>query len=231
MALGNRTGKRRWDEYGAYLFDIDGTLLSCADAVHYFAFCEALRLLSGRALTLDGVTAHGNTDVGILRDALALAKVPEAEWRPRLAQAQAGMSSFVEQRRDDLCITVLPGVIDVLTHLRQRHAVLGVATGNLERIGRAKLSRVGLLKYFDFGGFSDIREFRRDVFQDAFARARELAGEQAETCVIGDTPQDIRAARWNGLDIIAVATGIYSFGQLHAEAPDWCLHSLEELPR
>ncbi len=35
-------GARRWDAYDAYLFDIDGTLMNCTDAVHYFAFCEAL---------------------------------------------------------------------------------------------------------------------------------------------------------------------------------------------
>ena len=64
---------RSWDAFDAYLFDIDGTLINCKDAVHYFAFCAALKSLSGRNLNLDGVTAHGNTDVGILRDALMLA--------------------------------------------------------------------------------------------------------------------------------------------------------------
>ena len=61
---------RAWDEYDVYLFDIDGTLLECRDAVHYFAFCAVLDSLAGRPLTLEGVTAHGNTDIGILRDAL-----------------------------------------------------------------------------------------------------------------------------------------------------------------
>ena len=51
-------------------FDIDGTLLHCTDAVHYFAFCEALKSVAGQSMTLEGVTAHGNVDTGILRDAL-----------------------------------------------------------------------------------------------------------------------------------------------------------------
>ena len=53
-----------WDAYDAYLFDIDGTLLNATDAVHYFAFCEALTLLAGRPINLDGVNAHGNVDNG-----------------------------------------------------------------------------------------------------------------------------------------------------------------------
>lgn len=220
---------RAWNTYDVYLFDIDGTLLHCTDAVHYFAFCEALESLSGRPLNLDGVTAHGNTDTGILRDALALAKVPEAQWRPKIRETQAAICRFVKERKSDLCITVLPGVISVLDHLRSRGAVLGVATGNLTGIGELKLKHGGLLERFDFGGYSDAYEFRHDVFQGALEKARTMAGAEASVCVLGDTPEDIRAARANGLDVIAVATGIFSFEELTAERPDRCLRSLEEL--
>ncbi len=221
--------KCAWDRYDAYLFDIDGTLLNCSDAVHYFAFCEVLGSLAGRPLNLDGVVAHGNTDIGILRDALQLAGVSEEQWRPRLNETRARMGRFVEERAADLCVTVLPAVVTVLDHLRARGAVLGVATGNLEQIGRLKLARCGLLERFDFGGFSDLYEFRCDVFRGAVDKVPALAGAAARICVFGDTPDDVRAARANRLDVIAVATGIYSYEQLQAEKPDRCLHSLEEL--
>ena len=218
-----------WDDYDAYLFDIDGTLLQCTDAVHYFAFCEALTSVAGRSLNLDGVVAHGNVDVGILRDAFQLAQVPEERWRPRLAEIRSSMCDFVQQHTAELCIRVLPLVREVLAHLRGRGAVLGVATGNLERIGEAKLSHCGLLPCFDFGGYSDAYEFRRDVFRGSLAKARALAGEQASVCVVGDTPEDIRAAHSNELPVIAVATGIYSYQDLLTEAPEWCVGSFEEL--
>ena len=224
-----RSARRPWDDYDAYLFDIDGTLLNCSDAVHYFAFCDALSALAGRPLNLDGVTAHGNTDVGILRDALRLANVPEEQWRPRLGETRTAMGRFVEKRAEEFCIAVLPGVERALDHLRSRGALLGVATGNLERIGRLKLAHCGLLERFDFGGFSDGYEYRSDVFRGALDKAYELAGPKASVCVFGDTPEDVRAARANGLDIIAIASGIYSYDALQAEAPDLCLHSLQEL--
>ena len=126
---------RVWDTYDAYLFDIDGTLLQCTDAVHYFGFCDALTRVAGRPLNLDGVVAQGNVDPGILRDALVLAGVPEEQWRPQMAAMCEGMSRFVEERRGDLCVEVLPGVVAVLEHLRQKNAKVGVGTGNLERIG------------------------------------------------------------------------------------------------
>ena len=221
--------RRAWDGYDAYLFDIDGTLLHCADAVHYFAFCDAVSRLSGRPGNLDGVTAHGNTDVGILRDALQLAGIPDERWRPRLQEIRAEMCRFVADRAADLCVAVLPSVHRVLHHLRARGAVLGVATGNLEEIGRLKLGRCGLLDLFDFGGYSDAFEFRTDVFRGALEKARELAGTDAQVCVVGDTPEDVRSAKANQLDVIAVATGIYSFEQLQLEDPDRCVHSLADL--
>ena len=225
-----RTGLTRpWDAFDAYLFDIDGTLIHCEDTVHYFAFCEALQGISGRALTLEGVIAHGNTDVGILRDALTLAGVPESAWRHRLPEIRATMCRYVAERQQELCPTVLPDVREVLQHLRSREAILGIATGNLEGIGRAKLQRAGLLALFHFGGFSDHFEFRVDVLRAAAATARALTREDAAICMIGDTPADITAARENGLSVIAVATGIHSYDQLATEAPDLCLRSLEEL--
>ena len=227
--ISEETSPRAWDAYDAYLFDIDGTLLHCTDAVHYFAFCEALESLAGRPLNLDGVTAHGNTDIGILRDALKLANVPETHWRPKIGETQAAMCRFVDERQNDICVTVLPGVVAVLDHLRSRGAVLGVATGNLASIGELKLTHGGLLDRFDFGGYSDAYEFRHDVFKGALKKARALVGAEGSVCVFGDTPEDIRAARANGLDVIAVATGIFSFEELTAEMPDRCLRSLEEL--
>src|SRR6266567_2000995 len=99
---------REWDSFDAYLFDIDGTLLNCSDAVHYSAFCKMLENVAGRPLTLQGVTAHGNTDVGILRDAFVLARVDEARWRPRLAGMKDALCRYVEERQKEVCVTVMP---------------------------------------------------------------------------------------------------------------------------
>ena len=219
---------RPWDSFDAYLFDIDGTLIECTDATHYFAFCETLKTLSGRDVNLDGVVAHGNTDVGILRDALKLANVPE-EWRHRLPEALASMGSFVEARKAELCATVLPHVRDVLEHLRRRGAKLGVATGNLEQIGKLKLQHAGLLDYFDFAGWSDEYEYRADVFRAAVKKARDLYGHEATLCVLGDTPTDITAAHDVGLPVIAVATGIFSVERLIEEKPELCIPSFEAI--
>lgn len=206
---------RAWDAFDAYLFDIDGTLLHCRDAVHYFGFCEVLTKLAGKPVNLDGVVAHGNVDPGIIRDAMARAGVADTVWRPHLSQLCGELASYVEQHRDEFRIEVLPGVPRVLQHLRQQGRVLGVATGNLERIGWTKLDVCGLRQEFSFGGFSDSYEYRGPMITGAVEKARSLAGAGARVCVVGDTPSDIRAAREAGVEVIAVATGIYPQAELH----------------
>lgn len=220
---------RPWDAFDAYLFDIDGTLLECKDLVHYSAFCEVLGSIAGRPLTLEGVVAHGNTDIGILRDALKRAGVSDDRWRPNIDSIRQAVSDFVQAHEANLCVHVLPYVHEVLEHLRLTKRVLGVATGNLQSIGTLKLKRAGLLDYFSFGGWSDAFECRGDVFREAVRTAKTVAGAGASICVIGDTPADIQAARQNRLPVIAVATGIYTADRLSAELPDICLHSLGDL--
>lgn len=227
--IGVDGGNRAWDSFDVYLFDIDGTLLQCTDAVHYFAFCNVLESIVGHPMSLDGVVAHGNTDVGIVRDALRLAGLDDDDWRPKLPKIKQGMREYVQARQEEMCVSVLPGAREVLRHLLDKGAILGVATGNLEVIGRLKLKRAGLLPFFEFGCWSDACESRSEVFQAARTKAQLLGADGASTCVVGDTPEDIAAARRNGLQVIAVASGIYPANVLTAETPDICIHSLTDL--
>jgi phosphoglycolate phosphatase-like HAD superfamily hydrolase len=221
--------ERRWDEYDVYLFDVDGTLLHCKDAVHYFAFCHVLTHIAGRPLNLDNVKAHGNVDMGILRDALALAGIPDQQWRSRVNELCTALGDFVYLRKDQLSVNVLPGVIPLLRYLRARKAVLGITTGNFRVVGEIKLQACRLDSYFDFFAFSDGCEYRHQVVGHAIAEARKRSGRSSAICLIGDTPDDVLAARHHGLGSIAVASGIYSQDDLQQAKPDWLVSSLQQL--
>jgi phosphoglycolate phosphatase len=140
------------------------------------------------------------------------------------------MCDYVQRRERELCIDALPNVRRTLDYLREKGAVLGVATGNLRRIGELKLKHAGLLSCFQFAGWSDGLESRADVFRAAVGQARAVAGAGASICVVGDTPADIQAARAIGLHVIAVATGIYTVEMLTAKEPDLCVACMDELP-
>lgn len=226
----------RWDEQRAYLFDIDGTLLRHRDRVHIDAFFAGVRTVLGHDLRLDGVTLAGNTDPGILRDAFRLAAVEDSAWRPKREDVLKAMCEHFGARRAELLPTIMPGVEATLAHLERKGALLGVATGNLEKIGWMKIENAGLRSWFTFGGFCDQFEARADMIAHAAEQARAIlqssqtrAGLAHTICVIGDTPFDVEAARANGLPTIAVATGRYSFEELIEHRPEVCTTTLAAL--
>lgn len=218
-----------WDEQDAYLFDIDGTLLREPDRIHMDSFVPSVRRVTGVEITLDGVSVHGNTDTGILREACRQAGIPAEVLEPRFQAIMEAMCLSVDAQRERMRIVLMPGVEAVLAHLARRGALLGVATGNLEAVGWIKIEEAGLRQWFRFGGFSDRFPLRAELIADAARKARELAGAEARVCVVGDTPRDIEAARSNGLAVIAVATGNYSFETLLELKPDACAASLADL--
>jgi phosphoglycolate phosphatase len=213
----------------AYLFDIDGTLLNTRDAIHYYAFRNALKEIYGFDATIDGVPVHGNTDIGILRAVCRLQGVTDEDFERQLPRINQMMSAEVQQRQSEIRADVCPSILDLLQRLHDAGKLIGVVTGNFEKIGWTKLSATGLRKFFDFGSFSDQTERRADIFRNGLAEVRRRLGPEATSYVIGDTPSDIEAAKEVGVPIIAFATGIYPLEKLQSLAPDLCLSCCSEL--
>lgn len=219
----------RWDEQGAYLFDIDGTLLRSRDRIHYDSFFAGVESVLGHRLSLDGVTLHGNTDPGILRDAFRHSKLDDAKWQPAVAEILDHMRTSVAAKRAEMNLIRMPGVEETLAYLHGKGVALGVATGNLAAIGWIKVEVVGLRHWFTFGGFSDDYDLRSEMIANALKEAHRAAGPEATVCVVGDTEFDVIAARANSLPTIAVATGNYSFDELMKAKPEVCATSLQAL--
>ena len=218
-----------WDEQGAYLFDIDGTLLRSRDRIHFESFYSSVRAVMGHDIVFDGVTFSGNTDPGILRDAFRLAQLEDTHWRRHLPNVLEAMRREVAERRSEMKLVKMPGVDEILAYLESKGAALGVGTGNLESIGWLKIELAGLRHWFTFGGFSDNYDVRSDMIAHAMREAHRHAGATATVCVVGDTPFDISAARANGLPTIAVATGHFGFDELMEHNPEVCVTTLEAL--
>lgn len=218
-----------WDKQDAYLFDIDGTLLSNRDSVHWDSFEASIRCMTGFEVTLTGIPIAGSTDTVILRAACQQAGVPVDIVEKNIDAILESMRSSVIARQHEMRVSLMPGVEDILHYLAHKGALLGVATGNLETIGWIKIERAGLREWFRFGGFSDRFPVRSELIGQAAQRAREMVGTDATVCVVGDTPRDIEAAHANSLPVIAVATGRSSFDELLEAKPEACATTLADL--
>ena len=219
----------RWDGADAYLFDIDGTILRSKDRTHRYALHRAMRDVYGVDTTIDGIAYHGKTDPGILRAALERVGISAEVIDAKLQEALEVTRRDATENAVRFTPTVMPGIPEVLERLHQAGKLLGVSSGNLESIGWLKLTAAGLRHYFQFGCFADDCELRADVFQKGISEVRRRLGPAATVCFIGDTSDDVQAARKVGGRIIAVGTGIFKIEDLAAQEPDASISSCAEL--
>lgn len=220
-----------WRAFDAYLFDIDGTLANFRDRVHFESYCNAMLDIFGRPISLEGLKVHGSTDPLILIAAMQRAGIAEEDGRAEIPNILERMCSEVERRFAELRPEVCEAVPKLLAELQSGGKHLGVASGNLERIGWAKLKSAGLDAFFQFGAFSDSNETRQDVFQWGLDKVRKTLGTKAHICFIGDTPTDVQAAKACGAPVIAVATGNFSLLELAKEEPEMCIPDCQTLWR
>ncbi|MEO8726282.1 MAG: HAD family hydrolase [Acidobacteriaceae bacterium] len=219
-----------WRAAKCFLFDIDGTLLNTRDGVHYHAFSHAFREVWGIAETIDGVPWHGNTDVGIILAVAQRAGISGGDLQ--LEELCRAMAGELERTSANLKPEPCPAVPELLRSLEQQGKILGIATGNIECVAWAKLENSGLRKYFSFGACSGPapgQETREAIFTEGVRLARAAAGHSASVHVVGDTPNDIQAARAVGIPVIGVATGKYGYEELRALGPDMVVSSFESL--
>ncbi len=214
-----------------FLFDIDGTLLSGAVAVHRDAFRYATEKVYGIALALNGIVTAGRTDSWILVEALRRHGVGDARIEEGMPHAFSVMETYVQENLGDLRHTVLPGVPEILEALQESGHTLGLLTGNLQGIAAAKMHHAGLGGCFVAGGYGAESQVRALLVPAALQSVGLVTGRMfgiPETVLIGDTPLDIEAARASGTRVVAVATGRFSMDALRRVDPDLLLSSLAD---
>lgn len=212
------------------LFDIDGTLLRNAGPHHKEALVTGIRNATGVNTTLEGVPTAGMLDRDLIRAMLRTAGASERRIRSVMATVvEACMSAYRDCGTLDLRDRVCPGVFECLNALRERGAVMGVVTGNLTAIGWLKLEFAGLRNFFSFGAFAEDGSTRRRLALVAARHARRVHGASGTVSLVGDHANDIEAAKSNGFQSVAVATGLMPLHELQVHAPDILVRDLTEL--
>jgi phosphoglycolate phosphatase len=213
------------------LFDIDGTLIRRAGAHHRQALVDAIRGTTGVETTTDGVPVAGMLDREILNTMMLRAGMKPGQIRRALPEIVRRAPILYARSCPDLQRKVCPGVRQLLRGLHRRGAAIGLVTGNLSRIGWKKMEHAGLRAYFRFGAFAEQARDRAGLVRLAVRQARRerWIDKTAKITLIGDHPNDIRAARANGVPVVAVATGLVSMEELAEHSPDVLLPDLRSL--
>ncbi len=193
----------------AVAFDLDGTLL---DTIHDLAASvnDLLRERGVAALPKDVVRdLVGKGIANLLARALALAGAPardEAEADAILVRYQQIYGERLGRETQ-----LFPGVLGGLDRLRARGLGLAVVTNKASRFVRPHLDRARIAAYFDvvLGG-EDAPRKKPDPAPLLLA-AERLGVPPARLLMVGDSGNDVDAARAAGCPVLVVPYG-YSEG-------------------
>jgi phosphoglycolate phosphatase len=202
------------------LWDIDHTLVDFAGlgAAWYAA---AFTAATGATLRVDPVFG-GRTELATTTELLTangFEPAPDtiqALFKALVAESERAAHRFAAEAR------VLAGAAEALTAFAGHDDVVqSLVTGNLPEISRHKLAAFDLLEHLDLdiGGYGTLSVHRPDLVPHAVALASAKHGTPFDAdavVVVGDTPNDVKAALAHDALSIAVATGRYSADELRA---------------
>lgn len=214
------------------LFDIDGTLLLDGGAGGA-ALDEAFFGLFSIPRASADIPKHGQTDYSITRNTAlkALGRELTQEESHRLHEHYARIVPLHLEKSRDFC--VLRGVVELCDSLhKDKNILMGLQSGNLETVARAKLLHGRIHDYFSFGGFSSDSIDRTKLVRTGIERAIKTAGGGAavsDIIVVGDSPFDVLAGKANGAKTIAVATGKSTAAELRSVHPTAVLPDLSDI--
>jgi phosphoglycolate phosphatase len=208
-------------------------LLSTAGAGRR-ALARAFLDLHGFGEAMQNVRLHGSTDPRILD------QVYRNHWgrAPTDAESERLIEVYLGHLEHELAGTeyrVLPGGRELLAALEAKGRAIGLATGNVEKGARMKLRPGGIDGHFKFGGYGSDAYERAKVVQagvdrgQAYLRSRgEAPAKSDRIFVLGDTEDDVKAARAVGAIAVGILAGSGVQDELRRAAPDLLVESMAD---
>jgi phosphoglycolate phosphatase len=211
------------------LFDIDGTLVMkrSAETDERERFRRAVYDEVGRSPQIEPWRYDGMVDPQICRLLLINVGMSEnaADEHLKRVIERVGQIYMTTVKRPMLNDGV--GKLLNILSASSKHK-LGVLTGNLSVVAEEKLRLTGTRAYFAETFYSDDYferdELAKDAIQTCVGKYRLCSNESV--IIVGDTPRDVDAAKFNGAKVIAVASGFFSEGELAAAGADVVFHDL-----
>lgn len=199
------------------LWDIDGTLIRSGSKLYPSSHLVALEHVK-KIKKLKDKTFHGATDSEVI---LCLAeynniKISKNELKRILFLLDRVTVQKMSKEKKSTQL-VLPGIREILRDTASYGYKHGIVTGNTNNRARAKLEATDIYSFFSSNlFFCGGNYYSRSEFVETLKS--KLIYEKL--FLIGDTPNDIMAAKENNLKIIAVATGHFDIRKLNSMKPD-----------
>ncbi|WP_068637422.1 HAD-IA family hydrolase [Thauera butanivorans] len=209
----------------ALIFDLDGTLVDTIGGIAKAINCALVRH-SLAPLTISEIADRvGEGGTALVEYALKKARREvDSERAAQLQESyfQAYLSAPIHETR------VFPGVIPMLEYAKARDLDLAICTNKAGVLAKAVLDGLDLTRYFRFLVYGDSLPHRKPHPGPIEWIVGRL-GLPPDACVmIGDTENDVCAARNSGVRSVFVSFG-YSRLESLSSQPDWVINDFDRL--
>ncbi len=212
----------------AVLFDLDGTLIDTAPDLAQ-AVNRMLAALGRPQLPVTKVTGWiGNGAARLVKRALT----GEFDGEPDAESFERGMALFNEHYAEVLCMdsSPYPGVAAVLEEFSNKGFRLACVTNKPKAFTEPLLDALRLSPFFEVILSGDSLDEKKPHPLPLQHACRVLGVGAARTVLVGDSLNDVRAARSAGMRIICVRFGYADLPALTKASPDAMIDAFEELP-
>ena len=208
------------------LFDLDGTLVDTASDM-YHSMNLSLEQLGWAAVTEVQVRQWVGQGTGKLCDAVLhfLFGHIEPEKHQQL------LKKYLEVYEQELCVysRVFDGVQAFLDTCKNRHIEMACVPNNPEHLAKELLQKLQIDHYFSLVVGGDSLALRKPDPLPLLHSMQVFNTTQPQTLMVGDSKNDIEAARRAGIDCIVVSYG-YNHGEnIYDSDPQQVVDRLDQL--
>ena len=192
------------------MWDIDGTLLDTQGA-GVDPLCNSIESIMGKKPVLNRKEHAGKSDYEII-ESLSGITTSDHSTKPVFEDILRNYVQGLGKNLRKSPARVLGDTFNTLSQLQESSNVrLGLLSGNCKEGGREKLMSANLLNFFEpelcfFASFEQSR--RVEVLESALNGYSNIV-------IVGDTPNDVQAAKEHKIPIISVATGLFDTNELN----------------
>jgi len=214
------------------LFDIDGTLLHVKKMFLQELINSVIRDLEINQNQLSKMSFAGRTDKDIF-NAIAGGITDESDKKEELfTEIKKAYLTTLSRELIPEHVKVIDGASETVYLAAENNLDVGLCTGNFREAAQKKIEAAGLANVFLFGGFGCEHSDRKYLPKEAhmeYVKFKGLEPDRDAYVIIGDTPNDVRSAKYFGARSVAVPTGSFSRNDLLASKPDHLVENLTEL--
>ena len=219
---------RQWPlRINGLLFDLDGTLVDTVPDLTT-ATNQMLCALDRAPVTADQIRAWvGDGARRLVARALAVDRIMSSET----TEVDAAYRLFGDYYARSVCVdsVLYPGVTGVLRSFQQNGLAMACVTNKPRAFTTPLLEQLGLSRFFGVVVCGDDLPVRKPAPEPLLDAARRLAVPATNCALVGDSVNDIRAARAAGMPVFWAGYG-YGESQVPAQLdPDAVLDSIAEL--